>query len=99
MYDINQTKICASEARQRFFELLEKVEKSHQSVIIEKKGQPVAVLVDYQAHLKGEEGKVKERTGDLFTRLSRFQKKLSKSRGGPAKTDSVSLLRSLRDES
>jgi len=55
--------------------------------------------VDYKDHLKREKGKEKELTGDLFARLSRFQKKLSKSRGGPAKTDSVSLLRSLRDES
>ena len=99
MYVTSQTKIRASEARQRFFELLEDVEKSHRPVIIEKKGKPVAVLVDYKDHLKREKGKEKELTGDLFARLSRFQKKLSKSRGGPAKTDSVSLLRSLRDES
>lgn len=99
MYTNHQTKIHASEARQRFFELLEEIEKSHKPLIIEKKGRPVAVLLDYQVHLKYEKGKKKEVIGDFFARLSRFQKKLSKSRGGPAKTDSVSLLRSLRDES
>lgn len=100
MYANEQKKIQASEARQRFFELLERVQKTHQSVVIERKGHPVAVLIDYKEHVgKREREKKGGESKALFERIRCFQKRLSESRGGPPKTDSVSLLREIRDES
>lgn len=88
--------IAASEARQRFFEMLEKVQKSPEGIVIERKGRPVALLLDYQSQ-KGRSTS----TGDpnLFARIRRFHKKIRRSRGHSPRIDSVAIVRAIRDES
>ena len=93
--------IQVSEARQRFFELLEIVQHSRPpiAIVIEKKGSPVAVLEDYKTHLKhAQRATSPQETQNLFRRIRRFQSKLTKSRGAPPKTDAVTLLRTIREE-
>jgi prevent-host-death family protein len=89
----------ASQFRQNFFSLLDSIQKNPLPIVIEKRGTPVAILLDYGFYENLERKQSKKTNDDLFTRLSRFQKKLKRSRGHTSKTESVKLLRSLRDES
>lgn len=100
MYNMDtHLKIPASQARQKFFDLLDRVKESHLSVIIEKKGKPVAILQDYEKTVqRGKRGDPKK-IDEFFDQLQKFTGQIRKRRGKAPAIDSVALLRQIRDES
>lgn len=89
------------EAKNRLNELIAEVNRSKEPVVVEKRGTPVAVVVDYESYRKEQksdnqaEGKAKTET--FLKELRAFHEMMR--REYPKGTgDSVEILRQIREE-
>lgn len=94
-------KIQASEARRTFFELLEKVQKQKEPIIIEKKGEPVAIMIRYKPNPKLDASPPRDpkKIKNLLKRIRQLNERIAKSRKGKPQIDAASLVREIREES
>lgn len=87
------------EAKNRLNELIAEVNESGEPIVVEKWGEPVAVVVDFESFQKREKQRTKtKQQPDLFLRELRafhnqMQKKYPQGTG-----DSVEILREIRQE-
>lgn len=87
------------EAKNRLNELIAEVVESGEPIVVEKRGKPVAVVVDFESFHKKEKRKLKtKRKSDVFLHeLQAFNKQMSKKY--PQGTgDSVEILREIKQE-
>lgn len=85
------------EAKNRFNQLVAEVNETREPVIVEKRGKPVAVVLDYQSYQKEAVAKKGEPDEGLWRALSSFHKTMKKKY--PSGTgDSAEILRQVRQE-
>lgn len=93
------THINTVEAKNTFNALIAKAERDRKPVIIEKRGAPVAVILDYQTYR--ENNPVASGNGKkpgLADALKKWHAFLKKNNPRRVTTDSVELIRELREE-
>jgi prevent-host-death family protein len=84
------------EAKNRFNELIAEVEKTKKPIIVEKRNQPVAVVVSYENYCR-QSASSKKKDDSLFAELSSFHQVMRKKY--PQGTgDSAEILREVRLE-
>lgn len=92
-----QRQVNTVEAKNRLNELIAEVGHTKVPVIVEKRGKPVAVVMDYQSYLKEAAVERVEKDQALCRDLLSFHKIMRKKY--PSGTgDSVEILREARDE-
>jgi len=83
------------EAKNRLNELIAEVNRSKEPIVVEKRGKPVAVVVDYESYSKGAGRSEKARDETLVQEIEAFQKVMKKKY--PSGTgDTVEILRDVR---
>jgi prevent-host-death family protein len=85
------------EAKNRFNELLAKVERSRNPIVIERRGKAVAVLIDYPSYISQKKKRTSQGphpTAILIQQLHRHLKKKYPQGTG----DSLAILKELREE-
>lgn len=93
---MNQTaRVNTVDAKNRLNELLAEVERTKRPLIVEKRGKPVAVVMDYESYEKERGGREARGRGTLSRELRSFhlrmKKKYPKGTG-----DSVEILHDMR---
>ena len=87
------------EAKNRLNELLTEVEKTRQPLVVERRGQPIAVVIDYETYQQQENAETARTQAkdplskQLLSFHARLKKKYPKGTG-----DSVEILRQIRDD-
>jgi len=66
------------EAKNRLNELIAEVNRSKEPIVVEKRGKPVAVVVDYESYSKGAGRSEKARDETLVQEIEAFQKVMKK---------------------
>ncbi len=89
------------EAKNRLNELIGEVVATKEAVVIEKRGEPIAVVLDYESYQKNKilpsQKRRKKEKDFLFLELKNFHRYLRKKY--PRKTgDSVEILREIREK-
>jgi len=83
------------DAKNRLNELLTEVEKTKKTIVVERRGRPVAVMIDYESYEKDRNLQEASRAGSLSKELMRFHERMK--RKYPKGTgDSVEILREVR---
>ena len=83
------------EAKNRLNELIAEVNRSKEPVVVEKRGKPVAVVLDYETFIQGRRGEKRGERETLLKELNNFHKRMRKKY--PQGTgDSVEILREIR---
>lgn len=86
------------EAKNRLNELIAKVERSHVPIVIKRRGEPVAVLLDYRSYSVKEKRQGKRVVTDtLMQEFKNLHKELRR-RHPQGTGNSADLLREMRDE-
>lgn len=89
-------KVNTVQAKNQFNALVSQAQNTKQPIIVEKRGQPIAVILDYETYKK-EFTKTNNVTLDLVSQLQTFHQHLSqKYPNGTG--DAIEILRELRDE-
>lgn len=85
------------EAKNRFNELVALAQKTREPVIVEKRGEPVAVILDYETYQEKVTPSAQARDENLIRDLQAWHEYLNKKypQGG---SDSVEILRRMREE-
>ena len=85
------------EAKNRFNELVAETRKTKKPIVVNKRGEPVAIIVDYESYQANMAPKSEKEGGNLFADLMNFHRTLKKKY--PHGTgDSVEILRKIREE-
>ena len=85
------------EAKNRLNELIAEVNQTHQPLIVQKRGEPVAVVLDYQSYNEKFSQERRESDETLLQELKAFHKHLQKKY--PKGTgEAVEILRDIREE-
>src|SRR5262245_27312352 len=83
------------DAKNRLNELLAEVERTKRPMVVERRGRPVAVVVDYESYEREKQGRESRHRGtsarELWSFHLRMKKKYPKGTG-----DSVEILREVR---
>lgn len=88
--------VNTAEAKNHLNELLKEVEHSRKPIIIEKRGEPVAALIDIKTYREKLGGAAPLADEGLLKDLQAFHREIIKERDGLPTGDSVELLRELR---
>lgn len=92
-------RVNTAEAKNRLNELIAEVNESREPIVVEKWGEPVAVVIDFESFQKREKkkSKAKQQSDTFLSELKAFHKQMSKKY--PQGTgDSVEILREIRQE-
>ncbi|MBI4208889.1 MAG: type II toxin-antitoxin system Phd/YefM family antitoxin [Deltaproteobacteria bacterium] len=90
--------VNTAQAKNQLNRLLEEIQKSHKPLIIEKRGEPIAAIIDittYREKLGGEFSGLGDR---LLQDLLKFHHSILEEQGVASTGDSVELLQELRRE-
>lgn len=98
MGDKLQKSVNTVEAKNRFNELIAQLNRTKNPLIVEKRGQPVAVVLDYESYRLQSSAPPKNKKGDIFIeKLKAFHRYLDKKY--PQGTgDSIQLIKEAREE-
>ncbi len=93
-------RVTESEARQRFGELLRDVAEGQETVLIEKDGEPQAIVLSLNEYARLQEN-VPQPGGDWKEYIDRVRERIAKELGGrplPPAEDVIRRMREERDE-
>lgn len=91
------TSVNTVEAKNRLNELIAKAVKTKKPIVVEKRGEPIAVLLDYKSYQKTASQKQAETKQSLWEEMKTFHQHLRKKY--PRGTgDSVEILHQIRKE-
>jgi len=84
-------------AKNQFNSLVAKANKTKEPIIIEKRGEPVAVILDYESYVEQTKEESKQKNNEALTELENLHRYL-KQKYPQGTGDSVKILRQSRKE-
>jgi prevent-host-death family protein len=91
-------RITATEARERFGELIRDVSEGQETVLIEKDGEPQAVVISLDEYSRLKEEKPESEGQDWRARLDRLWERVTEELGGATLPPAEEVIRRMREE-
>lgn len=91
-------RITAAEAKERFGELIRDVSEGHETVLIEKDGEPRAVVISLDEYTRLRNKAPESGGQDWRARIDRLQKRVAEDLGGRPLQPAEEVIRRMREE-
>lgn len=92
-----QNTVNTVKAKNDFNRIVAQITQSREPMIVEKRGTPVAVILDYESYNALQQSKPSKNSQDLVSRLRNFHKFLKK-HNPPDTSHAADILRDIRKE-
>jgi len=91
-------RITAAEAKERFGELIRDVSEGQEAVLIEKDGEPQAVVISLHEYTRLRDKTPESGEQDWRARIDRLQKRVAEDLGGSPLPPAEEVVRRMREE-